>query len=71
MCLGVIGKVVEIDEETKLAKVDVGGAIIQADSSFEDVSVGDYVVVHAGVIISKSTEEDYRLREEIFKAIGY
>jgi len=69
VCLGVIGKVVEKDDEKRIAKVDVGGAIISADSSFEDVEVGDYVVVHAGVIISKSTEEEYKLREEMFEVL--
>lgn len=69
MCLGVIGKVIEKDDEKRIAKVDIGGATLVADASFEDVSVGDYVVVHAGVIISKSTEEDYKLREEIFRAL--
>ncbi|MGB9726027.1 MAG: HypC/HybG/HupF family hydrogenase formation chaperone [Fervidicoccaceae archaeon] len=70
MCLGVLGKVVEKDEEKKVVKVDIGGAIITADASFEEVELGDYVIVHAGVVISKSTEEDYRLREEIFRAVN-
>ncbi|MGC9187073.1 MAG: HypC/HybG/HupF family hydrogenase formation chaperone [Fervidicoccaceae archaeon] len=70
MCLGVLGKLVEKDEEKKIVKVDIGGAIITADASFEEVELGDYVIVHAGVVISKSTEEDYRLREEIFRAVN-
>ncbi|MEM0020976.1 MAG: HypC/HybG/HupF family hydrogenase formation chaperone [Fervidicoccaceae archaeon] len=71
MCLGIIGRVISKDEKEKIAKVDIGGgAIVQADASFEDVEVGDYVVVHAGVIISKASEEDYKLREEIFRSLS-
>lgn len=71
MCLGVPGEVVGLVEmgELKMLKVRIGGLIREVISALEDVKPGDYVVVHAGVAISKidkeEAEETLRLLEEI------
>jgi len=44
----VIGKVIAIKNDN--VEVDIGGVIIKV-LSFEDVKVGDYVIVHEGFII--------------------
>jgi len=71
MCLGVPGEVVGLVEmgELKMLKVRIGGLTREVISALEDVKPGDYVVVHAGVAISKidkeEAEETLRLLEEI------
>lgn len=57
MCWGVPGKVVEIDG--MYAKVSIGGTLIDAILSVDDVSIGDYVIVHAGLVIGKLSEEEF------------
>ncbi len=53
MCLGVPGKIVKLLDEG-LALVDFGGIQREVDVSFiPDAKPGDYVVVHAGVAISR------------------
>ena len=57
MCLGIPGRVVEI--EKNVAKVDVGGLL--RDISMElcpEVSVGEYVLIHTGFAIQKVDEEE-------------
>ncbi len=57
MCLGIPGKVIEI--EKNMAKVDVGGMV--RDISLDlcpDVSVGEYVLIHTGFAIHKVDEAE-------------
>ena len=57
MCLGIPGKVIQI--EKNVAKVDVGG--VSRDISLDlcpDVSVGEYVLIHTGFAIQKVDEEE-------------
>lgn len=57
MCLGIPGKVLEIEKNT--AKVDVGG--LSRDISIDlcpDVSVGEYVLIHTGFAIQKVDEKE-------------
>jgi len=57
MCLGIPGKIIEIDRN--VAKVDVGGLL--RDVSLDlcpDVSVGEYVLIHTGFAIQKVDEEE-------------
>ena len=64
MCLGVPGIVVEVREMTAI--VDFGGVRREVDSLLvPNVKPGDYVIVHAGTIISKL---DPREAEETIKA---
>ncbi|SMC37674.1 Hydrogenase maturation protein HypC [Desulfocicer vacuolatum DSM 3385] len=56
MCLAVPSKIVEIKES--LATVDVDGVRREASLLLlEDVSIGDYVIIHAGFAISKVDED--------------
>ena len=70
MCLGVPMKIVSRDGDSVVAEVDG----VQREASVmllgEDVSVGDYVIVHAGFAISRLdeeyAEETLRLMREVF-----
>jgi hydrogenase expression/formation protein HypC len=57
MCLGIPGKVIEINKN--VAKVELGGLL--RDISLDlcpEVSVGDYVLIHTGFAIQRMDEED-------------
>lgn len=74
MCLGVPGRVVEVKGNT--AVVDVNGVKMEADTLLApEVKPGDYVIVHAGAIISIISEEDYKetikLLKELAEAVAY
>ncbi|MBO5225637.1 MAG: HypC/HybG/HupF family hydrogenase formation chaperone [Parabacteroides sp.] len=61
MCLAVPGKILSIDNsipELRMAKVDFGGIIKKICIQWVDVSIGDYVLVHAGVAITAVEEEE-------------
>lgn len=70
MCLAVPGKIQSIqylfDGKVKMAKVTFGGIIKEASLEMVPTAgVGDYVLVHVGVAISKVNEE------EANKVFGY
>ncbi len=56
MCLAMPGKVVEINGDT--AEIDFGGVIKQANVAMVEVTVGQWVVIHAGYAINVMDEED-------------
>jgi len=70
MCLGVPMKILSKEGDSIVAEVDG----VQREASVmllgEDVSVGDYVIVHAGFAISRLdeeyAEETLRLMREIY-----
>ena len=70
MCLAIPGKIKSIDflygGTVKMAKVSFGGIIKEASLEIiPEAEVGDYVLVHVGVAISKVNEE------EAHKVFGY
>ncbi|GBC69373.1 hypothetical protein HRbin01_01071 [archaeon HR01] len=66
MCLGVYGKVLQVNED--LAVVDFGGGLVkEALVGVEEVKAGDYVVVHAGVIVSRLNENEFA---EVFNHVS-
>lgn len=72
MCLGIPGKVVEIDDEgaLKMARVDFGGVRKEACLAYvPEVQVGDYVIVHVGFAISKLDEDEALRTLEMLRAI--
>lgn len=63
MCLAIPGKILEIsamlDETFRSGKVSFGGINKQVNLRMvPDAKVGDYVLVHVGVAISKVDEEE-------------
>ena len=72
MCLGIPGKVVEIDDSAalRMAKVDFGGVRKEACLAYvPEVKIGDYVIVHVGFAISQLDEEEALKTLEILRAI--
>ena len=64
MCLAVPGRIISIDNEEDIirsGKVDFGGVIKEINMALvPEVSVGDYLLVHAGVgigVINKKEAE--------------
>ncbi|ASU33125.1 HypC/HybG/HupF family hydrogenase formation chaperone [Mucilaginibacter xinganensis] len=75
MCLAIPGKILEIDAELdalfRTAKVSFGG--IQKSINLcmvPTAQVGDYVLVHVGVAISKIDEEEATRVFNYLKAMG-
>ena len=70
MCLGVPMKIVSKDGDTVIAEVD--GVQKEANVMLlgEEVTVGDYIIVHAGFAISRLdeeyAEETIRMMREVF-----
>ena len=57
--------------ELKLAEAEAGGVKTEIDVSLlEDVEVGDYVIVHAGIAISKIDESEARELINLFNEIA-
>jgi len=68
MCLAIPGKIIDLKNTT--AKVDFNGIKRNADISLvENVSEGDYVLVHVGFAIQKVdkevAQESYRLLADL------
>lgn len=68
MCLAVPGKILSIDEN-EVANVDFGGVERPVNVSLVEVTVGDYVIVHAGYAIQVLSEEDALQSLEMFREI--
>lgn len=70
MCLGVPGKVVEIDENDlglNMGVVQFGGIKRRVSlACVPDAVVGDYVVVHVGFAISKIDEDE---AQQVFRTL--
>ena len=60
MCLAIPGQILEIvDEDKRLAKVDVAGVRRNVNVGLlDDIGVGDWVLIHVGFAISQVDEEE-------------
>ncbi len=60
MCLGIPAKVLRVWSEGGLryAEVSLGGGSTTVLAPIDDLRSGDYVMVHAGIAISKLREEE-------------
>lgn len=68
MCLGIPGRIIEINGET--ARVDVAGTVKEANVSLmQSVKTGEYVIIHAGFAIERVDEEKARETLELIKEI--
>ena len=64
MCVAAPGKVIEIKDN--IATVDYNGNVTKANAGVVNVTVGDYVLVHAGLIIQKISKSEAKEMEELF-----
>jgi hydrogenase expression/formation protein HypC len=70
MCLAVPGKIIEINSEKNQAVIDYGnGTRRKANISFLDVSVNDYVLVHAGFAIQKVDPKEAQETLDVFRSM--
>ncbi|MGP1580988.1 MAG: HypC/HybG/HupF family hydrogenase formation chaperone [Wolinella sp.] len=75
MCLAIPSKVISIDKERNIALLDTLGVEREAslDLLQEEVSIGEYVLLHIGYVMGKIDEESAKLSleayEEIIKAM--
>ncbi len=66
MCLAIPGRIVEVvDEENRLARVDVAGVernvnigLLDAEDGSGGVGPGDWVLIHVGFAMSQVDEEE-------------
>ncbi len=72
MCLGVPGKIIEIDPSVgvRMAKIDFGGVIREACiEAIPEAKIGDYTIIHAGfalnILSEKEAMETLSLLQEI------
>ena len=74
MCLGVPGRVVEwVDRNPTFAKakIEFGGvARVCSMACVPDAEVGEYVIIHAGIAISKIDEAAAKLALEELRNFG-
>ncbi len=76
MCLAIPGQVVEIvDDENRLAKVDVAGVrrsvnIGLLDAETGGVGPGDWVLIHVGFAISQVDEEEAKATHDLLVRMG-
>lgn len=73
MCLGVPGKIIEIEdnEGLRMAKVDFGGIFREACLDFvPEAQIGDYCVIHVGFAISLLSEEEAMETLELLREIS-
>ena len=57
MCLAVPGKIISLDGDN--GKVDFGSGVVrEVNLAMLEVSVGEYVIVHAGFAIQKLDEKE-------------
>jgi hydrogenase expression/formation protein HypC len=74
MCLGIPGRVLEVSDDATMPMgiVDFGGVRRETCLVYvaDEISVGDYVVVHVGFAISRLDEEEAKRTFELLKEIG-
>ncbi len=76
MCLAIPGQVIDVvDEENRLARVDVAGVrrkvnIGLLDATDGGAQPGDWVLIHVGFAMSKVDEEEARATLDLLEGMG-
>ncbi|MCG7932478.1 MAG: HypC/HybG/HupF family hydrogenase formation chaperone [Candidatus Thiodiazotropha lotti] len=71
MCLAIPAKVVAIDELADNATVELGEVRKAVSLALvEDVTVGDFVLIHVGYALNKVSEEEAQRTLELFAQAG-
>lgn len=67
MCVAAPGRIIEIDGNT--AKIDYSSNITTVNKGIVDCKVGDWVLVHAGLIIQVLPENEAEYMVELFNEL--
>ena len=67
MCVAAPGKIIEIDGNT--AKIDYSSNITTVNKGIVDCKVGDWVLVHVGLIIQVLPENEAEYMVELFNEL--
>lgn len=73
MCLAIPAQIVELFPSTDLATADVSGvqrSVHLGLLEYENITTGDWVLLHAGFAISKVNEEEARTTLELLRQLG-
>lgn len=72
MCLGIPAEVLEVREENGvlIAKVKMGGVIREVLVALNDLKPGEYVIVHAGIVIEKINEKEMKELTTLLREAG-
>ena len=75
MCLAIPGQILEmVDDERRLARVDVAGVRRSVNIGLLDVDggvgPGDWVLIHVGFAISQVDEQEARATRELLERMG-
>jgi hydrogenase expression/formation protein HypC len=75
MCLAIPGQIVEIvDEENRLARIDVAGVRRNVNIGLLDgdggIGPGDWVLIHVGFALSKIDEEEALATRQLLEQMG-
>lgn len=76
MCLAIPGQVLEmVDEDRRLARVDVGGVrrnvnVLLLDEEDGGVAAGEWVLIHVGFAISRVDEAEALATRRLLEEMG-
>lgn len=65
MCVAAPGRIIELNGKT--AKIEYSSNIITANAGIVDCKEGDWVLVHAGLIIQVLPQDEAEYMTELFK----
>jgi hydrogenase expression/formation protein HypC len=69
MCVGITSKIIRIEDSSAIIEVLGAQREVSLFLLNEDVSVGDYVIVHAGFAIHKIMEDDAKENLKLMKEV--
>ncbi len=73
MCLGVPGKIIEINTNSgmRMARIDFGGVVQEVCiETVPEAKVGDYTIVHAGFALNILSEDEANATLEALKELS-
>ncbi len=71
MCLAIPAEVISIDSTTETAVVSLDGVKKEISLALvQDVTVGDYVLIHVGFALNKISPEEAQKTLELFAEAG-
>ncbi len=68
MCVAAPGRVIKIEGNN--AVIDYSGNKVSANKGIIDVNVGDWVLVHAGLVIQILPEDEAENMAKLFEELG-